>query len=88
MTAAASRPASTVQVVTLEGARLAVARVRHPSSGVQCLSFSNPDGDRLALVPRASVRQHRQRLWRFRAVDGASYTLGPIDMAVLRRLAS
>lgn len=87
MSGPASRPAPTIQVVTLEGKRLRVARVRHPSSGVQCLAFSNHDGDRVALIPGKSVREHRQRLWRLAATDGASYTLGPIDLAVLRRLA-
>jgi hypothetical protein len=77
---------SRVQVVTLEGARLGVARVRHPTSGVQCLSFTNPDGRRVALVSRESVTDLRQRLWQLSAADGVSYTLGPVDIAVVRNL--
>lgn len=77
-----------VHVVTLEGARLGVAKVRHPTSGVECLSFTNPDGRRVALVPRESVTGLRQRLWRLSAADGVTYTLGPVDIAVVRNLAA
>jgi hypothetical protein len=77
-----------VHVVTLEGARLGVARVRHPASGAQCLSFTNPDGRRVALVSRESVTDLRQRLWKVSATDGVTHTLGPVDIAVLRNLAS
>ena len=87
MSARSSRLPSSVHVVTLEGARLGVARVRHPTTGVQCLAFSGPDGSQVALVPRESVTSVRKRLWQFTANDGRAYTLGPIDLAVLRRLA-
>jgi hypothetical protein len=76
-----------VQIETLEGDRLGVARVRHPTSGVQCLSFTGPEGRRVALVPRQSITDVRQRLWQLAATDGASYTLGPVDLAMLRKLA-
>lgn len=80
--------AQTVQIITLEGERLAVARVRHPSSGLPCLSFSTSDGRRVALVSRETVSGLRQRLWQLAATDGGSYTLGPIDIAVVRNLAA
>ncbi|CUR57055.1 hypothetical protein NOCA2390009 [metagenome] len=77
-----------VQIVTLEGTRLAVARVRHPSSGVQCLAFTTSEGRRIALVAREAVTDLRTRLWQLTATDGSSYTLGPIDIAVVRNLAA
>ncbi len=84
----AARARQNVQIVTLEGARLGVARVRHPSSGAQCLAFTTPEGRRVALVARDAVSDLRTRLWRLTAADGSSYTLGPIDIAVLRNLAA
>jgi len=80
--------APTVHVLTLEGARLAVSKVRHPRSGVPCLSFTDREGRRVALVPREAVTSLRQRVWQLSAKDGASYTLGPVDIAVLRNLAA
>ena len=84
----AARIRQNIQVVTLEGARLGVARVRHPSSGVQCLAFTTPEGRRVALVARDAVTDLRTRLWCLAATDGSSYTLGPIDIAVVRNLAA
>jgi hypothetical protein len=83
-----SNAPQTVHITTIEGARLGVARVRHPTSGVQCLAFTTMEGRRLALVPRDTISDLRQRLWQLSAVDGNSYTLGPIDIAVVRKLAA
>lgn len=80
--------ASRVHVVTLEGARLGVAVVRHPTSGAACLSFTSPDGRRVALVARESVTDLRQRLWQLSEANGMTYTLGPVDIAVVRNLAA
>ncbi len=88
MTSTSSHVSQSVQIVTLEGTRLGVARVQHPTSGVLCLSFTTPEGRRVALVAREVVTHLRQRLWQISAADGSSYTLGPIDIAVVRNLAA
>ncbi|MGD9960378.1 hypothetical protein [Nocardioides sp.] len=62
--------------------------MRHPTSGAQCLAFSTLEGRRVALVARETVSDLRQRLWQLTAPDGSSYTLGPIDIAVVRNLAA
>jgi hypothetical protein len=76
-----------VQLVTLEGARLNVARVRHPRTQVACLAFSNPEGHVVAVVPRELVASVRDRLWQVSSKDGFKHTLGPVDVALLRRFA-
>jgi hypothetical protein len=79
--------APTLHIETLEGDRLGVSRVRHPASGVQCLSFTGPEGRRVALVPSKAIMDVRQRVWRVASTTG-TYTLGPVDMAMLRKLAA
>ncbi len=79
---------TTMSLETLEGDRLGVSRVRHPTSGVQCLSFTGPEGRRVALIPNKSISDVRSRVWQVTVTNGASYTLGPVDMAMLRKLAS
>ncbi len=77
-----------MRLVTLEGAQLGVTLTRHPKTGVMCLSFTDERGRRVAMVPRESVLGMRERLWQLAAGDGASYTLGPVDIAMVRKLAS
>jgi len=76
-----------IQLVTLEGVQLSVGRVRHPRTQVACLAFSNQEGRILAVVPREIVAAVRDRLWRLATKDGVIHTLGPVDVAVLRRYA-
>ena len=79
---------ATVQIETLEGVRLGVSQVQHPTSGVRCLSFTGPEGRRVALVSRQLVSEVRQRVWQVCVSNGTSYTVGPVDMARLRRFAA
>ncbi|CUR58676.1 hypothetical protein NOCA2530035 [metagenome] len=87
MTVMSYNAAPTVHLETLEGERLGVSRVRHPSSGIQCLSFTGPEGRRVALVPSKAIMSVRQRVWQVASTAG-TYTLGPVDMAMLRKLAA
>jgi len=83
----ARNPGLLMELVTLEGVQLSVAKVRHPRTQVSCLAFSNQDGRVLAVVPRELVAGVRDRLWQLSTKDGASYTLGPVDVALMRRYA-
>ncbi len=88
MTAAPITTDSAVHLETLEGVRVRVSRARHPATGADCLVFAGPGGQRLALHSNRSIAARRDRVWQMSVTDGASYTLGPVDMARLRKLAS
>jgi hypothetical protein len=88
MTTMAIDAVPNMHLETLEGHRLGVSRVQHPTSGTHCLSFTGPEGRRVALVSNKVISGLRQRVWKMTAPNGSTYTLGPVDMAMLRKLAS